>query len=191
MKFLDVQVITPPANPEVVTVEEYIDHARLNGLTVDVQPTLIVRQLDAATQRCELYLRRSLLTQELKALFVPDGKNCACAKEMALPRGPVESVTEIVSNGQPVTGYTLAWNVVTLQAPLTAPTTVQFVSAGFGDTGADVPAPIREGILEYATTLYEDRTGAREPKHAAAATGGTVPRGIQDLWRPFQLEMSG
>jgi uncharacterized phiE125 gp8 family phage protein len=191
MKFIDVQIVTPPATPDVVTIEEYVNHARLNGLTVDVQPELVQRQLDAATQRCELYLRRSLLTQELRALFVPDGKDCSCAREMALPRGPVESVTEIVSNGQPVTGFTLTWNVVTLQAPLTAPTEVTFISAGFGDMGDDVPEPIREGILEYATQLYEDRTGAREPKYAAAAGGSIVPRGIQDLWRPYQLELGG
>jgi uncharacterized phiE125 gp8 family phage protein len=191
MKFIDVQVVTPPADPEVVTVEEYIDHARLNGLTVDVQPVLVQRQLDAATQRCEMYLRRSLLQQTLKALFIVDGKDCACALTMHLPRGPVEAVSNITSGGQDITGFTVTWNTVVLNAPLTAPAEVLYVSAGFGDAGTDVPEPIREGILEYATQLYEDRTGAREPKYAAAAGGSTVPRGVQDLWRPYQLEMSG
>jgi hypothetical protein len=90
---------------------------------------------------------------------------------MPLPRGDVESVTSIESDGQPVTGFTLQWNVVTLDAPLRAAAAVEYISAGFGAAGSDVPAPIREGILEYATTLYEDRTGAREPKYAAGAGG--------------------
>lgn len=190
MRLLDVEVVTPPPNPEVVTVEEYVDHARLNGLTVDAQPDLIQRQIDAATRRAEQFLRRSLLRQELRALFAPEVYS-DMALNLVLPRGAVESVTGITSNGQPVEGFTLHWNVVRLQSALSMPAEVVYVSAGFGTAGADVPALIREGILEYATTLYEDRTGGREPKYAAAAGGGTVPRGIQDLWRPFQLEMSG
>ena len=190
MKFLDVQVITP-AVAEVVTTQEYIDHARLNGLTVGAEPDLIKRQLDAATHRAELYIRRSLLQQTLRALFVPDGKNCACTLTMPLPRGDVASVTSITSGGEPVSGFRLEWNVIILDAPLRGAAAVEYVSAGYGATAADVPAPIREGILEYATTLYEDRTGAREPKYAAGAGGGTIPRGVQDLWRPFQIEYGG
>src|SRR5262245_43857038 len=190
MRMLDLQVVTP-ADTLPITIEEFIDHARLNALTVDRQPALITRQLTAATERAQQYLRRSLLTQTVKALFVPDGKSCACASMLVLPRGPVQSVESISSDGgavDPAT-YTLAWNVVTLAAPLAQAATAVY-KAGYGDDAESVPAMIREGILEYATMLYEDRTGAREAKYQAEA-GRTLPRGVIDLWRPFQVELSG
>lgn len=191
MRFLDLRIVTPPATLPV-TVQEYIDHARLNGLTVDRQPDLIDRKLRAATSRAEQYLRRSLLTQTLEALYVTDGKDCACALLMVLPRGKVQSVVSIVSDGQTLdpAGYKLTgWNVIELAAPLTDPATVQFAS-GYGNDSASVPEPIREGILDYATMLYETRTGDREERYQVNL-GRTLPAGVIDLWRPYQIEMSG
>ena len=191
MKFLAIETVTPPASG-VVTVQEFTDHARLNGITVGNQPTLIQREIDAATARAEKYLRRSLLTQTLKALYVPDGLDCRCTLTLILPRGPVDSVTSVTSQGDvidPAT-YTLSWNTVILDAPLPGAAEVVFVSAGYGTDPANVPASIKEGILEYATTLYEDRDGAREPKYRAAV-GQIIPWGVQDLWRPYQIEVSG
>ena len=189
MKLLDLEVVTPSA-VQIVTVAEYTDHARLNGLTVDAQPDLIARQIAAASSRAEQYLRRSLLEQTIKAVFLPEQGDFSTVPLLRLPRGPVKSVTSVTSGGQPVTGYTLQWNVITLNAALSAAAEVVYVSAGFGDEAADVPQPVREGILEYATTLYEDRTGARDAKHEASA-GRRLPAGVEDLWRPFQIELSG
>lgn len=191
MKFLDVIVVTPAVG-EVVTAQEFIDHARLNALTVDRQPELIARELLAATARAENFLRRSLLTQTLKAFYVPEacGGSCACGATMTLPRGPVTSVTSIVSFGQDVSEYHLEWNTVVLGAPLSGAAEVTYISTGFGADGADVPDPVREGILEYATVLYDDRVGARESKYVASA-GRTLPAGVVDLWRPYQIEVGG
>ena len=188
MKLLDVEVVTPSA-VEVVTAAEYVNHARLNGLTVDNQPELIARQIAAATSRAEQYLRRSLLEQTLKALFTPVASD-PLPLVLVLPRGQVKSVTSVTSGGQPVAGFQVAWNFVTLAAPLNQAAEVVYVSAGFGAAATDVPQPVREGILEYATTLYEDRTGAREQKHQASA-GRVIPAGVQDLWRPYQIELGG
>lgn len=191
MTFLDWQVVTPAAG-DVVTVEEFIDHARLNGLTVDRQPELIGRELAAATARAERYCRRSLLTQTLKALYAPDGKDCRCTLLLALPRGNVQSVSAINSGGAVVdpAGYHLSgWNTIVLESPLGQAAEVLYVS-GYGDNATDVPAPIREGILEYAATLYDDRMGGRESKYVATA-GQTIPSGVIDLWRPYQIEVSG
>jgi uncharacterized phiE125 gp8 family phage protein len=185
LRLADLIVVTPAAAP-VVTVEEFTDHARLNGITVGAEPDLVSREIDAATSRAEQYLRRSLIEQTLKALFVPESNgDPACA----LPRGPVASVTEILSNGAAITGFTLAWNIVTLNAAAPGPVEIEYVSAGFGAAGADVPEPVREGILEYATALYEDRMGARPAKYAGAVA--KLPPGIADLWRPFQIELGG
>lgn len=194
MKFLDIQVVVP-ATGEVVTVQEFIDHGRLNGLTVDRQPDLIARELRAATARAENFLRRSLLTQTLKALYVPEipcgcSCLCACGHTMMLPRGPVTSVESILSHGNAVEDFHLEWNTVVLGQPLSGAAEVTYVSAGFGADAAAVPDPVREGILEYATVLYEDRVGARESKYVASA-GRTLPAGVVDLWRPYQIEVGG
>jgi uncharacterized phiE125 gp8 family phage protein len=191
MRFYNFRVVTPPAELPV-TVQEYIDHARLNGLTVDRQPDLIDRKLRAATSRAEQYLRCSLLTQTLEALYLTDGLDCRCALLMVLPRGRVQTVLSIVSDGQtldPATYRLTAWNVLELTTPLSQPATVQFES-GYGADPQTIPEPIREGILDYATVLYETRTGDRDEKYQGNLSR-TLPAGIIDLWRPFQIELSG
>jgi len=190
MRFLQIEVVTPPAGIPV-TAAEFIDHARLNGLTVDRQPELIDRELAAATRRGEQYTRRSFLTQTLQALYVPDDLTCACTLMLILPRGKVQGVTSITAGGAVVdpTTYTLEWNVVKLASPLAGAASVLFDS-GYGDDPADVPDGIKEGILEYATILYENRGGGRDQKYAAMGGQG-IPDGIRDLWRPFQIEISG
>lgn len=187
MRLLSVNVVTPP-DTLPVTVQEFIDHARLNGITVGNQPDLIERELSAATRRAEKYLRRAIMTQTLAGLFVPDG--AACDNRLVLPRGNAQSVVSIESGGavvDPAT-YALRWNVITADAAFYAPAEVVWV-AGYGDSAAAVPENIREGILEYAALLYGDREGLREPKYASVKAG--VPNGIADLWRPDQIEVSG
>ena len=193
MRFIALEVVVPPAGLPV-TIDEFVDHARLNGITVDRQPDLIQRELTAATQRAEKFLRRSVLTQTLKGLFWSgDCPACAASRVMMLPRGRVQSVVSVTTGGAAPPDeleYSLRWNVITLSAPLYYPdATVEWVS-GYGDTGADVPDSVKEGILEYATVLYCDRNGERPAKYAADAGGG-VPRGIRDLWRSEQIELSG
>lgn len=190
MRFIALDVVVPPAGTPV-TVDEFIDHARLNGLTVERQPDLIDRELQAATARGEQYCRRSFLTQTLSGLYVPDGRDCACALALILPRGKVQAVTSITSNGAAIdpASYTLEWNTIKLTSPLPGSATVLFDS-GYGADPADVPAGIKDGILEYATVLYENRMGGREQKYAAAGGQG-VPDGVRDLWRPYQIEIGG
>jgi uncharacterized phiE125 gp8 family phage protein len=189
MRFLALECTIPPAALPV-TVQEFIDHARLNGLTVDRQPDLINREIAAATLRAQRYLRRSIMTQTLKGYWAlsDDGDSM-----ILLPRGHVQSVATVSGvSGSPVidpAGYLLTRNLITLSYPAYTPMMVTWVS-GYGDLPADVPDSVREGILEYATILYCDRMGAREPKFAAG--GDTkLPRGIADLWRGEQIEVSG
>jgi uncharacterized phiE125 gp8 family phage protein len=188
---LDLAVVKP-ADTLPITVEEFVDHARLNALTVDRQPDLIERVLTAATNRAEQYLRRSLITQTLRALFIPDGLSCACASKLKLPRGPVQEVESISSDAgavDPATYSLNEWDVVTLGAPLAQEATAVY-KAGYGDTAENVPAMIREGILQYGTVLYEKRAGERDDKYVTTASR-TIPPGVIDLWRPYQIEVSG
>jgi hypothetical protein len=188
MRFVALDVIVPPAGVPV-TVQEFTDHARLNGLTVDNQPALIERELAAATARGEQYCRRSFMTQTLSGLYVPDDSDSPSALVLVLPRGKVQAVTSITSDGAAVVDYEFVWNWIKLAAPLSGSATVLWDS-GYGADPADVPAGIRDGILEYATVLYENRVGGREQKYASMGAQG-LPDGIRDLWRPFQIEIGG
>ena len=190
MRILAVERTVGPVSLPV-TVDEFIDHARLNGLTVDRQPDLIQRELRAATLRAERYLRRSIMTQTLKGYW--DTDRLSCDTLIVLPRGRVQSVTTVSgASGSPVldpAAYQVTGAVITMQSPAYTPMSVIWVS-GYGDEPEDVPDSVREGILEYATVLYSDRLGAREPKFAAG--GATkLPRGIEDMWRGEQIEISG
>ena len=199
MRFVALDVIVPPAGVPV-TQQEFIDHARLNGLTVDNQPDLIDRELAAATARGESYCRRSFMTQTLSGLYlpetgplyVPDGSDNTWLLVLILPRGKVQAVTSVTSGGaalDPAT-YVVEWNTIKLNSPLPASATVLWDS-GYGDA-ASVPAGIKDGILEYATVLYENRMGTRESKTSGRPLSSQgVPDGIRDLWRPFQLEIGG
>lgn len=188
MRFLNLQIVTPPAALPI-TEAQFIDQARLNGITVGVQPELIQREMDAATERGQQFCRRSFITQTLLAVFLPDYVNRESAPLLVLPRGNVQGVERVESQGQVIADYSLTWNVITLPAPVFQPVMVRWVS-GYGDDEADVPAPIREGILEYATVLYESRQGQRDAKYVADAGLG-IPQGVRDLWRPYQIELSG
>jgi|SRR5882672_56535 len=190
MRFAAMELEKPP-DTLPVTVEGFIEQARLNGLTVARQPNLIERELAAATLRAEQYLRRSLITQTLRGLFVPDGLDCACGLNLALPRGRVQSVESITSGSTEVdpATYTLNWNVVTLQSPLLGAATVIWVS-GYGDDAAAVPDLIIEGIYRYATELYDNRSGVSDQKYEAQASA-TLAQGIVGCWRPYQVELSG
>jgi hypothetical protein len=99
-----------------------------------------------------------------------------------LPRG--RQVGDAVTSGAAGDRHTLQWNDHAA-APLSRCGSA--TSGGLRRGAADVPQPVREGILEYATTLYESRTGAREAKHEASAAR-VLPAGVMDLWRPFQIE---
>lgn len=191
MRFVALEVTDPPVKLPV-TEGQFVDHARINGITVDRQPDLINRELTAATRRAEKFLRRSLITQTVRGLFVGERcATCAASRVLVLPRGRVQSVVSVVSGGAtiPATDYAVVFNTITFAAPLWRyDATVEWVS-GYGDDEDDVPDTVKEGILEYATVLYCDRLGARPAKYAADAGGG-LPRGIRDIWRSEQIELT-
>jgi uncharacterized phiE125 gp8 family phage protein len=190
MRILAVERVTGPVGLPV-TVDEFIDHARLNGLTVDRQPDLIQRELTAATMRAERYLRRSIMTQTLKGYW--DTDRLSCDTRIVLPRGRVQSVSTVSgASGSPVldpAAYQITGAVITLQSPAYTPMSVIWVS-GYGDEPEDVPDSVREGILEYATVLYSDRPGRRETRFVGTGTQ-KLPPGIADLWRGEQIEIGG
>lgn len=187
MRAVSIEMLSPATAP--VTVEEFIDHARLNALTVDRQPALIQRELDSATLRAILYTRRSLITQQLRVRYVGSTGMC---NALILPRPPVVSVEKVFALDVELAAdqYKLVGSVLTSYTAFGTVATVEY-TAGYGAAMTDVPAAIREGILEYATTVYERRTGARDDTKYQATAARTLPPGVIDLWRPFQIELSG
>jgi uncharacterized phiE125 gp8 family phage protein len=113
-----------------------------------------------------------------------------------IPRGPLQSITgvyytdtdgtetefpaasyieDISGNPPHVTlGYGYSWPSLTLY-PIN-PIRIRAV-CGYGDTGADIPTPIRQAMLLYISTLYEQR--------AAIVTTGAVPKLLP---APFAVE---
>ena len=191
MKVCEISTVTAPAGLPV-TVEQFIDHGRLNGLTIDRQPELIERELTAATERGEAFCRRSFMPRRLRALYGLD-QDAWRSLYLYLPRGHVQQVYNVSNFDGPLDAATytvhLEWAGVVLGFSPYEPLTIEWES-GFADA-ASVPASIREGILEYATVLYEDRPGVRSARYAAEAGRGGLPMGVRDLWRPWQIELSG
>lgn len=190
MKLVSVEIVSAPASLPV-TPEEFWTHARLvNSAVIGSSDSQVERELTAATNRAELFTRRSLITQTLLALYVPEASGNGSA--LILPRGKVQSIVEVkgpdgvIASGG---GYTQTGNLVLLTSTVYGPVTVQWRS-GFGDSAADVPEVIREGIYEYATVLFEGRKGERENKYASQGDQ-SLPSGVRDLWRNYQIELGG
>lgn len=174
-----------------VTSEQFIQHARVNGITVQVQPTLLDGKLRAAVKRGERYMRRAVLTQTITAIYTASDLVTRYSDQIWLPRGVIQSVeaVEDVSDGAAVaiaaSNYVVDLDeaVITLGA-LYGRVRVRYVA---GWEMADVPGDINDGILEYATVLYEDRTGKRETKYAAGDRK-RLPPGVEDLWIGWRVE---
>jgi uncharacterized phiE125 gp8 family phage protein len=191
---VDIEVVTPPA-VEPVDLAEGIQQAR--GIVAG-QEDLFTRKLVAAREMGEKHTRRSFITQTLAVWFDRwDGVGI-----MELPRGKVQEVVSVTTYDD--------YNQATVADPsiyLLAADTLIFnewlpyyrpsrgikvlIKSGYGDDPEDVPALIREGILEYAVFLYENRLGeAPEVKYQAMARKNGLPSGVADKWDPFVIRMT-
>lgn len=167
-------VVSPPAT-EPVSVDDVKLHARVVSTAED---TLIGTLRITIRQQCELYLRRSLITQT-RLLVLED-----LDAETEIPYGPIQSITSVKykdADGNLQTwassNYTL-FKTNTVESKLIAkssatwPTTtsesdperwqITYV-AGYGDDAADVPEAIRTGITIGVSYLFDRRDGGRMP----------------------------
>lgn len=200
--FRSIDIVTPPII-EPVTIEELKHHARIDDpddndelVKLDAQLT---RLITTARQRGEKFTRRSFNTQTIDVWFDSwDGPGVI----EDLPRGKVQEITGIYvyDNGGVETtvdvgiyalgGTTIIFNTWPPYFRPRLGIRVQIIS-GYGDDPEDVPELIREGILEYAAFLYENRLGeAPASKYEAEAkASGLLPSGVADKWRQFRIEM--
>lgn len=154
---LRVERVTAPAvEPlDLVQVKLYlrIEH--------DDEDTLLALFITAAREAAEETLGRCLITQSQR-LFVP----CAASTLIVLPRGPVQSIQTVAVQDSAGTSVTLDSDTYRLHAgkgllqldsvPRTGTLIVTYV-AGFGDAAEDVPAIIRQGMLNHVAAFYESR----------------------------------
>lgn len=194
--FVKIDVVVPPVE-EPVTLEELKRNLRVPDANDSVFLTDedLQRKLIAARKRCEKFTRRSLISQTLDVWYnSSDGVGY-----LVLPRGKVQSVVAVttydIDNVATVADadiYDLVGHDLIFRDWLPyfrdhLGLKVRIVS-GYGDYPEDVPEDLREGILEYATFLCDNPGGeGPEIKYQAQVTGASLPSGVLDKWKPYQL----
>ena len=179
----------PPA-VEPVTLAEAKAHLRLDAADEDALVLALIRAareyLEAATGLC-------LIARPLR-LYLDDWPE---TRVIGIARGPVqtiETVTVYDLAGLPVeadlAGYVLDGaarpaRLVLPQRPETARAVngieIDF-TAGFGESGADVPDGLKRALLLHVAAMFELR-GMLAP----ADQPGTVPAGYDRLVAPYRL----
>lgn len=200
--FEHIEVVTPP-DIEPVTLAELKTHARIvdpvDAGELAKQDALLNTLITASREAGEQFTRRSLITQTIDVWY----SNFNTLSYLELPRGKVQSIEGLwtydyygVESEVDDTTYLLN-DVELVLTALTLPISgyrprrgikVRIVS-GYGDNEVDVPAAIRQGILEYAAWMYDHRGGESEAKFVAQVSGGSLPDGVRGKWKTFQLMM--
>lgn len=208
--------LTRTADPAVepLSTAELKDHLRLDGVEEDA---LLGALITSARQACETYTRRSLVTQIWKLSLdgwpVRGGREpwwdgtregsldqmVETARTLALPRGPLQSITSVTvtdADGSRTVVDTSVYTASTglngrlaLRAGQAWPSATAAVDAveivyvtGFGDSWNDVPASLRHGLLILAAHLYEHR----EVFPDGDSTMASLPAPVMGLWRPWR-----
>ena len=149
--------ITDPAS-EPVTLAEAKLYMRVDNTDDDA---LITDLITAARTTCEHWLRKSLINQTWKIAF-----DWAIPGNVYLPMGPVASITSVVLFNQDGTSVTVdpttywlnaAQNALTMYARLAAFRIEITYNTGYGSAAANVPRPIKQGILSHIAYMYDSR----------------------------------
>jgi uncharacterized phiE125 gp8 family phage protein len=168
---------------EPVLLAEAKSHLRLDG---DAEDTLVAALIAAARVAVEVDIRRVLIAQRWRAVvesWPRDG--------IVLPVGPllsVEGVRVIDGAGavtllgkadyhsEPTDGSVRLFASV----PAAARTEIDF-TAGYGMSGPDVPAPLRQAIRMLLTHWYEHRSCV-----VMGETSTATPHGFRELVTPYR-----
>ena len=173
--------ITVAKVKEFLRIEHSEEDSLLNGLIL------------AATDTCEKYLERALITQTytMYTNFYPYEKDY-----YQLYYGPIQNIVSVTSytyvdttvtfpatkyyladseqNGKVVLDYSEVWDTNVLR-PRNGVETIYV--AGYGDDPEDIPTGIREGMMHLIAYWYENRE-----------TGSvTIPTIVEALWGPYKL----
>jgi uncharacterized phiE125 gp8 family phage protein len=160
---------------EPISVSELKTFARIDG---DDENTLLSQFIVAARIAAEDYLKRSLITQTIRATidFWPE------SGKIELPRPPLQSITQIATRDEDdaLTVYDSDYyyaitesipGCVVIKKGATNPANydrdyagiiIDYV-CGYGDRAQDVPEPIRQALYLWTTSIYENRVVSTEP----------------------------
>ncbi len=150
---------TPPAT-EPLTLAETKLYLRVDGTDED---SLISDMIVAAREAAEHYLRRSLITRQWTLAY-----NDCVSGRVPLPMGPVQSIVDVRMIAEDSTETIVDTSLYTLSAARTHLCFSQSVSAhrieityeaGYG-MAADIPYPIRQGMLSHIAELFDGRAAA-------------------------------
>jgi uncharacterized phiE125 gp8 family phage protein len=173
---MSLQLINPPSL-EPVTLDEAKAHLKVDTTDDDA---LITRLIAAARARAEWHTGRAFITQSWMLW-----SDC-WAKRVEIPLPPLQTVTAVTVHAPDGTATVIDPSAYTVDAasqparilfgciPPIALRAINAVSiafdAGYGATADDVPAPVREAILEITAELYVHRgDGPEEVSPAALA----------------------
>ncbi|KNY17647.1 hypothetical protein AKG11_08515 [Shinella sp. SUS2] len=179
-----------PPTVEPVTLAEAKAHLRLDAADEDALVSALIR---AAREYLEATTGLCLITRSLR-LYLDDWPE---TRVIQIARGPVqtiEMVTVYDATGLPVaadvTGYRLdgAARPARLLLPARPDTDralngieIDF-TAGFGESGANVPDGLKRALLMHVAAMFELR-GVLSPVDQP----GTVPAGYDRLVAPYRL----
>ena len=169
------RIIPPAAEPVTLSAAKLylrVDHNDEDDLINDC--------ITASRMMAENWLRRSLLQQQWKLAY-----DEYAPFHVGLPMGPVQNVVSVVIVNQDNTEQTADESSYYLNGAKNALIFLQQISGfrveisyqtGYGNTAADVPAPIRQGILGQIADMYENR----------ADSISAIPPQVLALYMPFR-----
>ena len=159
---------------EPITLAEAKAFLRVDS---DAENNLINHLIKTSRQIAEEYLGKSLITQTLQLQF-----DYYTPPVVNLLRGPVQEVVAVIIVSQDFSESTLSASAYHLSAgnrqivfdvaPMGQIVQVQYV-AGYGDA-EDVPAPVKQGLLEHIASMYENR-GQNE-----------LPVNVRSVYAPYR-----
>ena len=146
--------LTPPSD-EPVTLAEMKLHLRV---TAEAEDDALAAMITAARVAAENFTGLAFMQQGLRLTL--DSFDGAV---LELPKTPLIAITAVTVDGAAKDDYTadiptariITANLPRPAAPL-AGIRIDF-TAGFGETADDVPAPLRQGIKQLVTRLFENR----------------------------------
>ncbi|CEJ85680.1 conserved hypothetical protein [Hyphomicrobium sp. GJ21] len=184
-------VMTSPPAVEPVTVADAKAHMRID---TDAEDILIGSLVLTSRLHIETALSLALITQSWK--FTLD--RWPKSREIELPLAPLRSVggvrvIDASGNATTVSDQSylvdlasrpprLIWNNSVPPLPGGAVKGIEIdLTAGFGDSAASVPAPLKHAILMLTAHWYEHR----DPREIGQ-DGARIPDAVSDLITPFR-----
>jgi len=159
-------VVEPASEP--LTLSETKTYLKVLNSSDDA---LITSLITTARKAAESFLHSSLITQSWKLSYDKYAPSC-----VLLPMGPVRSITSVTAIARDNTSATISSSSYYLSggnrklifdaSPIGQRVEIVYV-AGYGSSAANVPSPIRYGMLAHLATIYDGRAGAQNlPKQA-------------------------